>query len=378
MNTPADKTALLSLVWAIFYALASMGFGIVITRIFKLPSWVTPALAFNNTTSLPLLLIQALDTTGILSALLESEDDNSSKAIKRAKSYFLVCAMVSNTLAFVIGPKLLDGEEGDEQDDSRQNKNRVENGNGQANGQANSSTTDSGPEDLEQGDEQTPLLPAPIVRTTEATSNHVVSLTSYTLAHLPTRVQKTLTFLSAFASPIVFGALIGAIIGLTPPLHRAFFNEEQDGGIFNAWLTTSISNIGDLFAALQVVIVGVKLSASLRKMKRGESSGRVPWRPALLVLFVRFVVWPAVSILFVYLLASKTNVLGKDPILWFAMMLMPTGPPAMSITSLAEVSGGGEEEKESIAKFLTIAYIVSPAICVTVVGSLKAAENAVG
>ena len=378
MNNTADKTSLSSLVWAIFYALASMGFGIVITRIFKLPSWVTPALAFNNTTSLSLLLIQALDTTGILGALLESEDDNSSKAIKRAKSYFLVCAMVSNTLAFVIGPKLLDGEEGDEQEDRRQNKNRVENGNSQANGQANGSTTNSGYEDPEQGDEQTPLLPAPIVRTTEAASNRVVSLISHTMSHLPTRAQKSLTFLSAFASPIVFGALIGAIIGLTPPLHRAFFSEEQDGGIFNAWLTTSISNIGDLFAALQVVVVGVKLSTSLRKMKRGESSGRVPWRPALLVLFVRFVVWPAVSIPFVYLLASKTNVLDQDPILWFAMMLMPTGPPAMSITSLAEVSGGGEEEKESIAKFLTIAYIMSPAICVTVVGSLKAAENAVG
>ena len=350
-----------------------MGFGIVITRMFKLPSWVTPALAFNNTTSLPLLLIQALDTTGILSSLLESEDDTSSKAIKRAKSYFLVCAMISNTLAFAIGPKLLDEEDEDGQDGTGQNKGRGENGNGQANG----STPNSRHEDSGQEDEQTPLLPAPIVHTTEAASNHIASLSSHTMSHFPTPVQKTLTFLSAFASPIVFGALIGAIIGLTPPLHRAFFNEEKDGGVFNAWLTTSVSNIGDLFAALQVVVVGVKLSSSLRKMKRGESSGRVPWRPALLVLFVRFVVWPAVSIPFVYVLARKTGVLGKDPILWFAMMLMPTGPPAMSITSLAEVSGGGEAAKESIAKFLTIAYIVSPVICVTVVGSLKAAEKAI-
>ena len=352
-----------------------MGFGIVMTRIFKLPSWVTPALAINNTTSLPLLLIQALDTTGILGSLLENEDDTTSKAIKRAKSYFLVCAMVSNTLAFVVGPKLLDGEDGDEQDGSSHNK---RNDDRQGNGHANGSTSGPDHEDPEQGDEQTPLLPTPIIHTVEATSNHVISLTSHTIAHLPSPVQKILNFLSAFATPIVFGALIGAIIGLTPPLHRAFFNEEQDGGIFNAWLTTSISNIGDLFAALQVVVVGVKLSTSLRKMKRGESSGRVPWRPALLVLLVRFVVWPAISIPFIYLLASKTNVLDKDPILWFAMMLMPTGPPAMSITSLAEVSGGGEEEKESIAKFLTLAYIVSPAICVTVVGSLSAAENAIG
>lgn len=36
------------------------------------------------------------------------------------------------------------------------------------------------------------------------------------------------------------------------------------------------------------------------------------------------------------------------------MMLMPTGPPALKLTALADVSGAGEEEKMSIAKFLTV------------------------
>jgi hypothetical protein len=36
------------------------------------------------------------------------------------------------------------------------------------------------------------------------------------------------------------------------------------------------------------------------------------------------------------------------------MMLMPTGPPALSITAMADVSGAGEEQKLSIAKFLTV------------------------
>ena len=357
-----------------------MALGVVTTRMFKLPSWVTPALAFNNTTSLPLLLVQALDTTGILSSLLESEDDTSSKAIQRAKSYFLVCAMISNSLAFAVGPKMLNGDEDNEDQGagSGQNKGTAEDGNEETNGHANGSTSNPGHEDAEQGDEQTPLLPAPIIHTAQTASNHIVSLSSHTMSLLPSPLQRILKFLSAFASPIVFGAIIGAIIGLTPPLHRIFFNDQQNGGFFNAWLTTSVSNIGDLFAALQVVAVGVKLSTSLRKMKRGESSGSVPWRPALLVLFVRFIVWPAVSIPFVYLLARRTGVLGKDPILWFAMMLMPTGPPAMSITSIAEVGGGGEAEKESIAKFLTLAYVVSPVICVAVVGGLRAAESAMG
>lgn len=36
------------------------------------------------------------------------------------------------------------------------------------------------------------------------------------------------------------------------------------------------------------------------------------------------------------------------------MMLMPAGPPAMKLTALADVSGAGEREKMSIAKFLTV------------------------
>lgn len=65
--------------------------------------------------------------------------------------------------------------------------------------------------------------------------------------------------------------------------------------------------------------------------------------------------------------------LDDDPILWFVMMLMPTGPPATKLTALADVSGTDEDEKMSIAKFVTISYAVSPIICFAVVGSLKAA-----
>ena len=65
----------------------------------------------------------------------------------------------------------------------------------------------------------------------------------------------------------------------------------------------------------------------------------------------------------VWVLASKTNVLSDDPILWFAMMLMPCGPPAMKLTALADVSGAGDEEKMSIAKFLTVSGYI-PALFV--------------
>ena len=62
----------------------------------------------------------------------------------------------------------------------------------------------------------------------------------------------------------------------------------------------------------------------------------------------------SISISVIYLLASHTNLLDADPILWFTMMLMPTGPPAMKLTALADVSGSTEMEKMSIAKFLCV------------------------
>lgn len=43
-----------------------------------------------------------------------------------------------------------------------------------------------------------------------------------------------------------------------------------------------------------------------------------------------------------------------DPILWFSLMLMPAGPPALVISGLAELARISELEKMAIAKSLTV------------------------
>jgi hypothetical protein len=63
--------------------------------------------------------------------------------------------------------------------------------------------------------------------------------------------------------------------------------------------------------------------------------------------------------------------------LWFSMMLMPTGPPAMILVALTDVTGAAESMKMTIAKFLTISYAITPMICFAVVGALKATEAAI-
>lgn len=313
------------------------------TKFLNLPQWVTPAIAFNNTTSLPLLLVQSLQSTGILDSL-----DASSDTLDRAKSYFLVNAMVSNSLTFALGPRLLNGQNEDSPDEEPEKEEEDED-------EAERGSL----HERQEENEETSLLPNRAVRSgTKAIYKTQKRLSNY-YSSLSPRTQAVLNFLYQFWNPPLIGAVIGGIVGLVPALHTLFFSKPQEGGYLNAWLTSSIKNIGDLFASLQVVVVGVKLSQAMLRYKKGEQSGSVPWKPFTIITVVRFVIWPLISIPLVWVLASKTNVLSDDPILWFAMMLMPTGPPAMKLTALADVSGAGDEEKMSIAKFLTVSGSVS-------------------
>jgi auxin efflux carrier family protein len=86
------------MVWSTIYNVLSLALGATAAQVFELPSWVTPAIAFNNTTSLPLLLIQSLDATRILSRILMGSNDSTSDAVNHAKSYFPANAIVGNSL----------------------------------------------------------------------------------------------------------------------------------------------------------------------------------------------------------------------------------------------------------------------------------------
>lgn len=315
-----------------------MVLGIVLTKIFKMPAWATPALTFNNTTSLPLLLVQSLAATKLLDSIDQSDD-----AVERAKSYFLVNSMVGNTLTFALGPKLLNYWHEDLPADHDKETDQEMDG-----------EIESQEEEAEHDNEETSLLPNRVVRAGTRAEYKAYKKGKHFWDRLSPWTQQVLNFLYQFISPPLIGAALGALIGLVPALHRLFFNTQEEGGYLNAWLTSALQNVGDLFAALQVVVTGVKLATSLMRMKKGESAGKVPWLPMVLITVVRFFIWPVISIAVIYLLVTRTSLIGDDPILWFAMMLMPTGPPALLLTALADVTGAEEEEKLSIAKFLTV------------------------
>ena len=189
-------------------------------------------------------------------------------------------------------------------------------------------------------------------------------------------------FLFDFLNAPLVGAVLGAIIGLVTPLHRAFFNDTYEGGIFTAWLTESWKNVGGLFVPLPLIVAGISLYTSYKEAKEAESESTagLPWLTTVFILVVRFVIWPVLSIGVIYGIVKsegRGGLLGDDPMLWFAMMLMPTGPPAMKLITMVQVSDAGIEDERKIAKILTVSYIISPLLAFTVVGALKASQAAI-
>jgi len=254
--------------------------------------------------------------------------------------------MVCNSLTFAIGPHLLHGFDEDyEAESDKVTHDELQ----QIESQAS---------EAEEQNEQTSLLPNRVTRGITRAEHKTYAKGLIVWRKLPAWAKRILDIAYQFINPPVIGTLIGAIIGLVPALHRLFFAGQQEGGYLNAWLTSALKNIGGLFAALQVVVTGVKLSTSMIKIKKGESSesAELPWGAFTITTLIRFFVWPAISIPVIWAVASKTNWLSDDPVLWFCMMIMPTGPSALILTAMADVSGGSEEDKFAIAKFLTVSW----------------------
>lgn len=386
------------LLWALICHFVSFVLGSIAHLVLGMPDWITVALMFNNTTSYPLLLIEALNQTGILKELVQG-DETVANAIARARSYFLVFATVSSCLTFAVGPRLIDTEHAPEPDKE---------------GGFQSVVEDASPED--DTDETAGLLSAQN-RNTSAVSFFPSSRRPSTFfpsdrrpSSLPTfpvdrrasvvpkprwqrlspRTQWWLLFISDFFNAPLLGAVAGTLVGLVPVLQRAFFNDTAHGGIFTAWLTASLKSIGGLFVPLPVLIAGVSLYLSVKQARSSGTSSSLPWGTTSVILFVRFVLWPVISIATIYLLCTKTEFLGNDSILWFTMMLMPTGPSAIKLINMIQIADASEEEEHMIAKLLTVSrlnefcrtllmshqvsYVISPILSITVVASLKASE----
>lgn len=341
---------LIILLWAFVCHLLSFFIGVAAHYFLGMPDWITAAIMFNNTTSYPLLLIQSLDETGILSSLIVT-DETGREAIERAKSYFLVFATVSSCLTFAVGPRLIDTEHAPDPPDKEDDDDEVvesaypdERWVGENRYPGNSNERPISPTDRthlllpESGERHRrhssiatvsffPSRSSSKRRGSETFDPNAERAILYDRRpslipkkkwhEVSDRTRWWLLFFYDFLNAPLLGAILGAIIGLVPALHRAFFSETIEGGIFSAWLTASLKNIGGLFVPLPVVVAGISLYTSMKRVRNDSHPAATPWLTTIFVLVVRFLVWPVISIATIYLLAKKTDLLGDDPMLWF-------------------------------------------------------------
>ncbi|KAL1738190.1 hypothetical protein HDZ31DRAFT_7677, partial [Schizophyllum fasciatum] len=200
------------IVWSIAYNVVSIAIGVVARRFFKMPSFVAPACAFNNTTSLPLLLVQSFAVTGLLDAILPP-GESASDAVNRAKSYFLINAVIGSSLTFSLGPGLLNPQDED-------GPSPPQTPGGFANGGLNGTLHPPGPpplavaEDItERGEatERTALLGYE-QRRKGVTGIYERGKEAY--ASLPSVIKWVPEFFAQFLNAPFIGALIGLLLGM--------------------------------------------------------------------------------------------------------------------------------------------------------------------
>jgi hypothetical protein len=248
---------------------------------------VTPACAFNDTTSLPLLLLESLKGTGTLKTI-SGDDEDMEDTMERAQSYFLVCAVMNKIILYAVGLRMLQEPSNESETEDEENHDETEGSVADGNQPQNNQRPSE-----DEINEEMSLLPNNLQTVRHNAGGRITRAAQAVYSVLPDRFKQRLHAIdSPFVDIILLCTLTGAVLGLVPKLHHLFFDPCEEGGVFNAWLTSSVKRIGKLFTTLQVFLVGCKLGVGFERLKRSRGSGKVPI-PAILVIFiVRFLIWP--------------------------------------------------------------------------------------
>ncbi|KAI0769451.1 auxin efflux carrier [Trametes elegans] len=345
--------------WGLASTLLAHAVGWVGKRLFKLPYWTIAASGRPNSNALPLLLLQSLQSTGVLDTLSQP-GESVSKTLDRAKSLILLNAIIQQTFTFQFTPSIMQRDDGHKHADSDpESQDRLRPGPGRltpvVQDQERVGLLDD--HDHDSGDTE---------RTGTGYSHALDDIADRPDIHWPERLrplEKPLKKVWSGMSPPLIGAIIALVIGIIPPLNRQIL--DQDGALYTS-ITQSVANLGELFVVLQTFTVGAEL-AIVPSTNPGVLA--TSW-----VLFVRFIIMPAVALLFVFGTAGR-GLYVDDRLVWFLLVLIPAGPSAMLLVSVAELV---DISQGAIAGYLTIAYMVSPLMAVVCSLGLQVVSSAAG
>ncbi|KAJ7935570.1 membrane transport protein-domain-containing protein [Mycena leptocephala] len=303
----------------------------ILSRMAGMPQYYVPMFIFNNVTSLPLLLINALAATGGLDPLVTA-DRPLERILKTGRVYILINALVGNLTRFALGPYLMKTHESKAWFKSYHDDTEDEN-------LLQESGAIALPNDVQAT--EPPRIRHKIIGSLKRTKDWIVSA----------------------INPPLLGGILAICFGLIPWFHTELFGS----GILSP-ISDSINNVGKLFSALQMLILGAHLYS-----KKGS---RV--QPLLLAwLFTyRFIMAPALSISVVYYIRTRwPNLIDNDPMLDFVISISNTGPSALTLSAVATMADLPSEVEGQVSRILTFSYAVTPFISFPVTAAMWAVKQ---
>ena len=90
IRSPQTFTGLI-VVWGVVSTSIAFLLSLVFEKIFHIPQWAKLGVCFPNALSLPLLLLNSLEESSIIKQLLWGPDDTVTNAVRRGRTYILVC-----------------------------------------------------------------------------------------------------------------------------------------------------------------------------------------------------------------------------------------------------------------------------------------------
>ncbi|KAF7968116.1 hypothetical protein HWV62_31983 [Athelia sp. TMB] len=348
------------IVWAVLSSAIAHGLGWAGQKVLGLEHWTILAAGRANSNALPLLLLESLKSTGVLDMF----DMEGSNTLQRARTIVLLNSIVQEIITFALGPRLLamDSTKPSRPDtpDDALRPGAAPHALGLPTVQDHEhdhehvGLLDDISDDGEEDDEERNIHGA-ADRLASAAPHAVPAKAARVLGieragkSAPAKLvkkhsAKVWSAAKAWMNPALVGGIVALILGIVPPFHYAFFAKE---GVFTHTITKAAENLGGLFGALQMFTLGATLALTPSSLSA---------KPTIWVLLVRYIFMPAISMGLVFATAGH-GWYDSDGLMWFLLILVPSGPSALLLLSVAQQVGVDEGP---VAGFLIVAYLCAP------------------
>ncbi|CAG8470175.1 6293_t:CDS:2 [Ambispora leptoticha] len=167
------------------------------------------------------------------------------------------------------------------------------------------------------------------------------------------RVREVMSNVETLMNPPIYAAIAALIVGSIPSLKSLFFGENA---LLYPTITKSMIFLGNASTPLTLLTLGAQLSNLSSRSKGGKMYSAISW-----VMIARFMIMPFIGI---FLVMMTRDWLVDDPMLWFVLMMLASGPSAFNCINITQLTGAFQEE---MARLLIYSYIaVIPILTVTV------------